>query len=157
MLTEAPSDIILSLLEHKAIIGENIDDVLNTFEIALKAKADKSNDMINQCIINHHIDRIDPIKLILWIIELNSKVKDNVQKILTSTLTCIIGKHKQILTYRADQKKNTLVVGEAALFSAVKSGNVGMVDLLLQHEVNPSCYDEKGYYPIQRAAETKKY
>ena len=149
MSTKAPSDIIIFLLEHKAIIGENTDDVLNNFKIVLEA--DENNDEINQYIINHCISTIDPIKLLLWIIELNPKVKNNVQTILTNTLTCILEKHQNILNYEADKNNSKLLVGEAVLFSAVKSGNAEMVELLLQHEVKLNCYDEEGYSPLHQA------
>ena len=146
------SDIFNSLLDHNAIIGENTDDVLGVFEMALTKNKDK--DEINQRIINQHIDTIDPKKLILWIIELNPKVKNNVQKILTNTLTCILEKHQNILNYEADKNNSKLLVGEAFLFSAVKSGNAEMVELLLQHKVKLNCYDEEGYSPLHRAALT---
>ena len=149
----ASSEIIIALLDHKAIIGENIDDVVHTFKSALKA--DENNDKIYQCIINHCIDSIDPIQLLLWIIALNPKDtdKDNDQKILTNVLSCILGRHQNILNHKANQKNNQLV-GEALLLSAVKNDNAGMVKLLLQHKVAPNCYDERGFYPLHRAAMT---
>ena len=149
--TKAPRDIIILLLEHKAIIGENTDHILNIFKTALQAN--ENSDKIYLCIKNHCIDSIDPIKLLLWIIELNPKVEDNVQKILTNVLICLLDKHQTILNRTADQKSK-LLVGEAVLFSAVKSGNDGMVELLLQHKVILNCYDEKGFHPLHRAAET---
>ena len=105
--------------------------------------------------LDHHIDTIEPIKLILWIIELNPKAQDNVQQMLTNTLTSILAKHKKILNHITDKKESNQLLGEAVLFSAVKGGNAGMVELLLQHNVKHNCYDEEGCYPLHRATETR--
>ena len=105
--------------------------------------------------LDHHIDTIEPIKLILWIIELNPKAQDNVQEILTNTLSSILEKHKKILNHITDKKESNQLLGEAVLFSAVKGGNAGMVKLLLQHNVKHNCYDEEGCYPLHRATETR--
>ena len=128
-------DIFESLLKYNAIIGGNTDEVLGTFKIALLANNHK--DEINQRIINKHIDKIDPKKLILWIINLypEAKDRDNTQQILTNTLTSILEKHKHILNGKADKKKSDLSLGEAVLFNAVESHNAEMVKLLLQHKV----------------------
>ena len=144
--------IVKLLLEHKAIIGKNTHNVFNNFKTALQAG--ENNDVISQYIIDHYTDTIEPIKLLLWIIEQIPNVKDNTQKTLVSTLTCILGKYQNILNYKAYQKSNQSV-GEAVLFCAVDNGNAEMVELLLKHKVAPNCYDEEGYCPLNRAVLTK--